>query len=960
MLDEKELNEKFYNNFPIVGIGASAGGLEAFELFLENIKNENEVAYVFVQHLDPNHKSLLGEIIKRYTQLPIIEITDNLPINTKTIYINPPSKNLEIKNQKFKLIEFKKPHSLNLPIDYFFRALSSEQKEKSICIVLSGTGTDGTLGLTAIKGVGGMTIVQDPSSAKFDGMPKSAISTNLVDFVLKPNEMNTIITEFIQNSGYVIKKDFISEEKISEYLKKIFILIHTKSGNDFSNYKLNTIIRRIEKRMVINQISQINEYFLYLQNNHKEIDYLQRELLIGVTSFFRDEEAFQFLSSELIPNIFKKNIKNDPIRIWVAGCSTGEEAYSLAMLFQEYQEKNDINNKIQIFASDIDNLAIEKARIGLYPEGIAIDVPDNILKKYFTREQNNYQIKKQIREMIIFASQNVISDPPFSKIDLISCRNLLIYLESEIQQKVFSLFHYSLKTTGYLLLGSSESTGLSNTLFSTLNLKYKIFKRNLSPIDRSSLFDVPIFGNFSKIIPGPTFLGNKKVSYAKLINNLLLKDYTPPCVIVDENSEILYLHGETNKFLQPPSGDATFNIIGMVKNSLKTELITALRKTIQTDEETIFKKLVVDVNDTNKLINLKVIPIKDSEYMKGLMLIIFEEIDNKSVDMTELELNNDEIDVFRKKSIVQLEGELNSTKEYLRSTIEELETTNEELKSANEELQSSNEELQSTNEELGTSKEELQSVNEELVTVNSELQNKLEELTQANNDMNNLLANTNNATVFLNLNFQIVRYTPAVTKVINLIPADIGRNIKDITLNIDYPNLIQDINEVYSDLVPKKFECKSFSGNWYIINIRAYRTMDNVINGVVLTFNEITEEKIEKLKFTSQIEMIFNFVQIGLFIFEFNSPERFILVTINPIGESYLNIDKKLLIGKNFQELWEENFFSINEVMKVHLSKKVFEREIKHEKGNFISGEFLIRIFYISDTFVGMSINKKY
>ncbi|TFG13286.1 MAG: PAS domain S-box protein [Promethearchaeota archaeon] len=846
---------------PIVGIGASAGGLEAFEQFFSNMPADSGMTFVLVPHLDPTHKSILSDLIMQYTRMLVVQVSDGIKIEPNKAYIIPPNYDMTISHGKLYLSEIPTPRGLRLPIDHFFRSLALDQQEKAICIVLSGTGTDGTLGIREIKGAGGMAMVQDPITAKYDGMPRSAINNAIVDYVLPPDKMPDQLIKYVKKSVTPLKQEnTISSLKFTDDLKEIFTLLKKKTNHDFSVYKENTMFRRIERRMVINHFNNISDYINYIRDHSQELEILFKELLIGVTNFFRDKEAFDFLEEKIIPSFFKESKLKKNIRIWVPGCSTGEEVYSIAILFQEYIDKINQDIKIQIFATDIDDVAIEKARLGIYPDSITADISPDRLKRFFELKGNLYQIKKKIRETVVFAVQNVIFDPPFSRVDLISCRNLLIYLNAEIQKKLVILFHYSLNPGGILFLGNSETISSTPTLFSEINRKLKLFQRIETP---SFLIDIP--RPFPPLIdhhPNKTHRKdiNKEefMNYRQVMEKFLLEHYSPPSVIINVKGDILYIHGKTNKFLEIQSGEAKMNIFQMVKEEVKLKLTTALRRILTKNEEVIYEKISLKSGNELIQLNLKIIPLLQPLILKDLFFVSFEEVPLE-MPIRENILQIENLSGERFLRVKQLEDELSSTKQYLQTTIEELETTNEELQSSNEELQSSNEELQSTNEELQTSKEELQSLNEELTTINNELEAKITELRNINDDMRNLMVSSNIGTIFLDEKLNIKRFTPASKKIFNLIETDIGRPLNHISTNLVYDRMVQDAEEVLKTLIPKDIDVQIKDNGWFNMRIVPYRTEDNMIKGVVVTFFDITqrylleEEKVEALQFVDDI-----------------------------------------------------------------------------------------------------------
>ncbi|RJQ43349.1 MAG: PAS domain-containing protein [Nitrospiraceae bacterium] len=838
--DQKSLNRNFF----IAGIGASAGGLEAFQDFFTHMPPDSGMAFVLVPHLDPTHKSIIGEILKKYTEMKIIQAEDGLKVRPNCIYLIPPDKNIAILHGTLQLIEPAERRGLRHPIDYFFRTLAEDQGEKAVAIILSGTGTEGTLGIKAVKGEGGLVIVQDPKTAKYDGMPRSAITTDMVDYILPPANMPEMLMKFLSRPHAKLpERPTSAESRLPDSLQKIFILVRNQTGHDFTYYKQNTIVRRIEKRMTIHQIDTIADYVTYLRDNPSEINILFKELLIRVTKFFRDPDAFEFLKKKVLPDICKNASEERTVRIWVPGCSTGEEAYSIALLLHEYISEQNQPCKIQIFATDIDSDSIETARTGLYPDNISDDISKEQLKRYFTKEDNAYRISNRIREMVVFAVQNVVKDPPFSKVDMIICRNLLIYLGPELQKKLIPLFHYALRPEGILFLGTSETIGAFSDLFSVINNKWKIFKPKKSPFAPAEALNYypPQLKTVTHDLHSFKKAKTGEITLGEMTEKILLDRYAPPCVITDENGSILYFHGRTGQYLEPSPGKANLNIFDMAREGLRLELRAGVRKTITQKTDMILENLKVKTNGDIRVVNVTIRHMSKPNNLKGLIMIVFEEaappLPAKAVKKLPLREKQG------RQRLTELEFELKSTREQLQTVIEELEASNEELQSTNEELQSANEELQSSNEELETSREELQSVNEELMTVNAESQSKIDDLTLVNNDMNNLFAATKIATIFLDNNMKIKRFTPAVSSVIKLIQNDIGRPLSDFSSTLQYEDLIKDAEEVLRTLIPKEMEVEDKNGLWYLMRILPYRTMDNIIDGVVVTFIDITEQK---------------------------------------------------------------------------------------------------------------------
>lgn len=845
MIQTPAVDSNKHKMFPIVGIGASAGGLEAFEQFFTHAPPDTGMAFVLVQHLDPNHKSILVDLVRRYTRMKVFEVKDGMTVQPDCAYIIPPNRDMAILHGVLHLIEPVAPRGQRLPINYFFRSLAQDQQELGIAIILSGTGTDGTLGVKAIKGEGGMVMVQTPDSARYDGMPRSALNTGVADFVLPAEEMAAQLVAYVELAvGKNVRKKTTPLPTVEDDMKKIFILVRSHTGHDFSLYKNNTIMRRIERRMSVNQISEMRLYVRYLQQNPLEVETLFKELLIGVTSFFRDPEAFEILKIKVIPKIFSDRPRNKPVRVWVPGCSTGEEAYSIAILIREYMEHNSLDHDVQIFATDIDGDAIEAARQGIYPDSIAMDVPNEYLQRYFTRADNVLQLNQPLRELMVFATQSITKDPPFSRLDLVSCRNLLIYMGSQLQGRVLPLFHYSLNPGGFLFLGHSESLGESVRLFDDIDRKWKIFqsKGGVAPAIpqlgfslRHDTLDTDIYQATEIVREG------QRISYRDLTEKMLLKDHTPAAVLVDESNNALFIHGSTGDYLEPAQGEANLSLLSMARQGLKLELTTALRKARTQKQDVCAEGIVIDKNKTKQRVDITVRTITQPLALRGLMLVLLEPHANGEENING---NGKEmlVSMTTDERVQELEHELTTTQEHLQTTIEELETSNEELTSTNEELQSSNEELQSTNEELETSKEELQSVNEELMTVNTELETKVHQLSESNNDMNNLLEATKIATLFLDQELNIKRFTPPVSDVIKLIQSDTGRPLSNIAYDLGGVNLSELSSRVLDTLTPHEQQVKTSEGRNFLLRILPYRTTRNMIDGVVITFVDITAQ----------------------------------------------------------------------------------------------------------------------
>ena len=829
--------------FPIVGIGASAGGLEALELFLKHVPEDSGMAFVIVQHLDPTHKGILVELLQRVTPMTVVQVRDRHKVAPGHVYVIPPNKDMSILHGLLHLFEPGAPRGLRLPIDFFFRSLADDCQSRSIGVILSGMGSDGTLGLRAIKEKAGAAFVQAPASAKFDGMPRSAIDAGLADVVAPADELPGRIIDYLRHAPLVARPDPFRESKAESALEKVFILLRTQTGQDFSCYKKSTIHRRVERRMGLHQIDKIATYVRFLRENPQETALLAKELLIGVTGFFRDPAAWEQLKEEVIPALLAARPQGGVLRAWTPGCSTGEEAYSLAMVFREALErvKPPGNFSLHVFATDLDRDAIDRARAGVYPASIATDIPSERLRRFFVQDEHGYRVGKEIRETVVFAPQNVIMDPPFTRLDLLICRNLLIYLDQGMQKKLIPLFHYSLNPGGVLFLGSAETIGAFTHLFAPLAGKARLYRRldsalEAEPVEFPSSF-VPYrpdtaSGQPQARMPGPNL--------QSLADQLLLQRFSPAAVLTNDKGDILYISGRTGKYLEPAAGKANWNIFAMAREGLRHGLNTAWQKALRQKTAAGLKGVQVGTNGGVQAVDITVQPIEEPAALQGMVMIVFADAATPPATRAagkrpRASGGGDRLEV--------LEGELRQAREEAQSTREEMQTSREEFKSANEELQSANEELQSTNEELTTSKEEMQSLNEELQTVNYELQAKVDELSQAKNDMKNLLNSTDIATLFLDDALAVRRFTPRTASIIKLIAGDAGRPITDIATDLDYPEMAADAREVLRTLVFIEKQVATRDGRWFLVRIMPYRTLENRIDGVVITFSNITEAK---------------------------------------------------------------------------------------------------------------------
>ncbi|MGH8273983.1 MAG: CheR family methyltransferase, partial [Gammaproteobacteria bacterium] len=793
-----------------------AGGLNAAADFLEHMPENSGMAFVLVFHLDPAHKSETAELLQTHTKMPVAQIEGRTPIRPDHVYVIPPGHGLSLVDGALELSELVRADGRPTVIDRFFRSLATEAGERAIGIVLSGTGTEGSQGLKSIKEAGGISVVQD--EAEYGGMPRSAIATGLIDLVLPVGAMGKKLLE-IKGSAFqgALPGTEAAREDDTGTLQKILVQLRTRTGHDFSHYKQSTVLRRVAHRMQMQQFGSLEAYLEALRSDPAETTALFRELLISVTNFFRDPEAFATLAKLVIPQICEKREEGATVRIWVPGCATGEEAYSLAMLLREACDELAQPPKLQIFATDVDERALDTARRGLFPDAIAGDVSEARLKRFFTRNGSNFEVAENLREMILFARHDILRDPPFSKLDLISCRNLLIYLTTEMQAEVFQLFHFVLNPSGQLFLGSSESLGKARKLFGERDRKAKIFQKKQVASPELQFPLLPDAGSAASRRRADMGAGQRPAaSLQRRVQQELLARYAPPCVVVDENHDVTYISGRVGKYLEPSAGAPSHNVLDMAREGLRIELRTALYRTQRSGEATNARQVRVQTDGKAELIGLTVQPLTGAE---NQLLVLFEDLES---DEAQGPPNEGESDMA-----IQLERELRETQESLQTTIEEMET--------------SNEELQSTSEELETGKDELQSANEELHTVNQELQSKNDELARTNDDLKNFSANTEIGTLFLDEELRVRRYTPRLTELFNLIAGDVGRPLTHLTHNLETDDLAADATRVLRDLVVVEKELGSKNGRFYQTRLRPYRTVENKIAGVVLTFVDISK-----------------------------------------------------------------------------------------------------------------------
>jgi two-component system, chemotaxis family, CheB/CheR fusion protein len=824
----------------IVGIGASAGGLIALEEFMTNVPADSGLAYVVVQHLAPTEKTQLSELLQRVTSLSVHEARQDELIKPNCVYVIPPNTEIRVVKDRLRLARPAEPRGLRLPINVLFSSLASARGENAIAVVLSGMGSDGTLGLQAVKAVGGLTVVQTPESAQFDSMPKSAIAAGCADILEQAGALPERILDYLKQirNQAVIDSDPSRSTSSQDALSSIIALLRRQTRHDFSLYRSSTLHRRIERRLAIHGLSELSDYASLLAENSQEVDLLFNEVLIGVTEFFRDPDVWSHLSDTFIPELLGRKETGPNLRVWCVGCSTGEEAYSLAMTLVEAMDRQSRQFKLQIFATDLNPDGIARARRGIYPLSIASRVGEQRLARFFTKQEDHYQINKTIRDRILFAQHDVILDPPFTRLDLISCRNLLIYFDPQLQQRLLPLFHYSLRPGGLLILGNSESVGRLAHLFLPLQSKMRIFRRQGRSAGTGPDFLLtsypPLSGKTRELDVKKTEPSEKSSgSLQAAADRLLLQVFAPAAVVLNREADIVYISGRTGKYLEPAAGKANWNIHAMAREELRAPLALAIKKAAAEDDPINLHGIEVSSNGSSQRVDLTVQALQEPASLRGLTIVVFRDV---SAQTASPESGKGRGSRARQADAQRHRDEVQALREEARRYREEAEA-------AQEELQSTNEELQSTNEELTTSKEELQSMNEELQTINSEMQSRLDDLLLAQSDMQNVLNSIEIAMLFLDRDLNVRRYTERAASIINLRESDVGRPLSDLTTSLQYPDLTLDATETLRSLKPVDKQIQSSDERWFAVRIMPYRRLDDVIDGVVITLVDITETK---------------------------------------------------------------------------------------------------------------------
>jgi two-component system CheB/CheR fusion protein len=942
----------------IVGIGASAGGLEAIEIFFKNMPPNSNLAFVVVQHLSPDYKSLMVELLTKKTEMPVHRAEDGMEALAGNVYLIPPKKNLTIFHGKLLLNDKLNNHGVNLPIDIFLRSLAEDLGERAIAVILSGSGSDGARGVRAIKETGGMVMAQSEESAKFDGMPRAAAATGAADYILPPEAMPAQLLAFVAHPYVSGEKNANLMLQDADGMTSLFSILREKTKVDFTFYKPSTITRRIERRMSVNQIGDFEEYVRYLQSNPGEVMPLYRDLLIGVTNFFRDPEAMGELEERWLPELFTR-ISNREIRFWVAGCSTGEEAYTLAILAKEVMEKLSVSRDLKIFATDIDRDAIATASAGVYPDGIIGDLPPRITGKYFYHKEEKLQVARHLREMVVFAQHNLLKDPPFTNIDLVSCRNLLIYLQPVLQRKAFEMFNFSLNPEGLLFLGASESTGEMSDYFETLHQKCKIFRSKGRSHPPQRDFELR---SKDGACPSQPFIargrdrrcndaeGNHTI---RQYLDMAARQYLPLSLIINERMEVVHIIGNAEGYLSLPSGPTDFDVNKLAPKELAIPLSTGIQKVFRTGGEIAFTNVLLRLKNEDRSVRIRIEPFPESKGREPLVAVFLEEADVRPVANVPSAVAYDLGEEARQR-IRDLEQELQFARENLQATIEELETSNEELQATNEELLASNEELQSTNEEL-------QSTNEELYTVNAEHQNKIIELTELNNDVDNLLTSCRVGILLLDEDLEIRKFSPEICNIFNMMEKDIGRPITHLAHRLLDFDPFEAMRQVLRANQPVEQEVRSDRSRWYLMRILPYAIGPNVFSGVVLTLVDVTDARnaarnLADSRLTTR--EISHHMPVGLLVHQVDEAGEFRLESCNPEAERIIGAGRQQLAGNRFEEIWPaaERLGVVSHLRKVVETGNACDLEEVHYRDERLEGVYRLQAFLLPDQRLAVSL----
>jgi two-component system, chemotaxis family, CheB/CheR fusion protein len=818
----------------IVAIGASAGGVQALQSFFGGIPQNTGAAFIVVVHLDPRHRSELSTIVAARTQMPVVQVEKTARLKPNHVYVIPPDRRLQVIDHELSATEFDEPRGQRLPIDFLFRSVA-ERLGDGFAVILSGAGSDGSLGVRAVKEAGGIILVQDPNEADYASMPRSAIETGAVDFVLPVRDLAKRLSDLIRIRETVWPPEIGNFDE--ERLRRILAHLRVRTGHDFSKYKRSTVLRRIARRMQVNRTDDLGNYYDIIRDNRNEVDALLSDLLISVTTFFRDKDAFKALA-KLLPTVFEGKGQGQPIRVWVAGCATGEEAYSIGMLLLEEATRHNLRPHIQVFGTDLDVRALAAARDGRYPVAIEADVSEARLRRFFTREGDHYRVRQELRDIILFALHDLLKDPPFSHVELVSCRNVLIYLDRELQEQVCSTFYYALNPGGYLFLGAAETAENPTGLFRTIDRHARVYQSALSPGAKPQLLP-PLLGPIrvrEQMLPLAQSLSPAAALSEAMAHRRAIEQIAPPSILVDEAHRVLHLSDNAARYLLPSGGPLSADVTELVRPELRFEVRSCLHRAFEQRRPSLSLPIRVPLNGATYAVQVQVKPFQEGEeWQRAVILFIEGDALDESVS-TEQPVTDG--------SFHRLKQELELTQQRLRTMREESDAANEELRASNEELQSINEEYRSTSEELETSKEELQSINEELQTVNSELKSKLELISRANSDLQNLLAATDFGTLFLDSGLNIKRFTDHVRELFSITTSDEGRPITDFAHQLEYDDLVKDVRTVIANLTPLRREVRSRNGRWYDARMRPYRTVDDKIDGVVITFVDLTERKL--------------------------------------------------------------------------------------------------------------------